>query len=66
MSTANNANLGTTFPISEIPFRPIALMNPKPEIDASFAATESNRAACFADLIRITSSVKVTVTAIAF
>ena len=41
-------------------------MNPKPEIDASFAATESNRAACFADLIRITSSVKVTVTAIAF
>ena len=66
VSTAKSASFGATFPISEMLFKPMAFINPKPEIEASFAAPESNLAACFADLTRITSSVKVTVTAIAF
>ena len=46
-------------------FKPTAFIKPKPDIDALAAAPESKFAACFADLIRITSSVNVTVTAIA-
>ena len=65
VSTANKTGFGNTFPTKPIVFRPIALIKPKPEIDALAAAPESNFAACLADLMRITSSVNVTVTAIA-
>ena len=52
-------------PNKPIIFNPRAFTKPKPDIEALPAAPESNLAACFGDLIRITSSVKVTVTAIA-
>ena len=65
MCTANKTGLGSTLEIVAISFSPKVLNNPKPAIEASFAALRKIRTESLAEVIRITSSVNETVTEIA-
>ena len=66
MWTANKTGFGITLEIIAISFKPTALIKPKPVTVALFADFFKTRAASFAEVIRITSSVSATVTEIAF
>ena len=64
--TANRTGLGRILEIEEISFNPKVFITPKPATDASFDAFLKIRTASLGDEMRITSSVRETVTGIAF